>query len=179
MLPQIKESYYQIPQPVKQFGKRALIIIVCWLTIYHVLLQPYNLADPWLTKITTKAASSLLSLVYPASFSIENNTCFITMNAKKILYIADGCNALELFVLYVGFLLCIPTTAKRFIIFSLAGVISIFILNVLRISILSIMAFKSSAYVEFAHHYVFTLIVYSCIFYGWILYCKKYESKAT
>ena len=173
----IRHSYRKVPVNIRGFFKKALILLFGWLILYHMLLVPLDIPDRWLTRVNTDIAAKLLSLKYPADLLIKDNSCFISMNNKSILWVSNGCNALELYVLYLGFLLCVPTTAKRFFLFAAAGIATIFSLNVLRIAALALIAWKSPKYMDFAHHYAFTLIVYSFIFVGWILYSKRYEAK--
>ena len=39
------------------------------------------------------------------------------LDGKKIVGVADACNALELFVLYLGFLIAYPSSVKRKLLF--------------------------------------------------------------
>lgn len=111
----------------------------------------------------------------PGNKSIQ--ACVIISDNQYQLIVADGCNALDLFVLYTGFLWCVPAGAKRMLLFAVAGIAGIFSLNMVRLYILTILAINHSPLLHFAHHYAFTLVVYSCIFGGWMLYTKKYEPK--
>jgi exosortase/archaeosortase family protein len=174
----VKSRFDKVPAPARLFAKRALLLFAAWILIYYGLLKPYRIPDRWLSNITAGATANLLNLLYaPAtSTEIKGWSCVI-MNSRSVIRVGDPCNGLDLFVLYCGFMLCVPTSKKRLLLFSLAGFAVIFILNVLRCSALAWLALNKHQWVEFAHKYAFTAIVYCTIFYGWVLYTKKYNIK--
>jgi len=99
----------------------------------------------------------------------------IFINGYNVMRVARACNGLELMVLYVGFLMCVPTNAKRFWTFFITGPIIITFLNVIRCIVLGVMFYNGHQFADFAHHYVFKLVIYAAIFYMWVLYSKKYS----
>ena len=95
------------------------------------------------------------------------------MGGRKILGIADGCNALELYALYFGFLMSFPSPFKRKIIFTVVGIVLMFIANVFRLTALAIMNMHRINAVDMAHHYVFKIVIYGLIFGLWVLFIKN------
>jgi len=92
---------------------------------------------------------------------------------ENALSVADACNALELFVLYAGFIICFPSSTKRKIVFTIGGILFIFLINVLRCAGLTWIFTFHPQYGDFSHHFLFTFIVYACIFLLWIWFSKK------
>jgi exosortase/archaeosortase family protein len=88
----------------------------------------------------------------------------------KTLSIADVCNGLELMVLYAGFLLCWPAGSVRKIKFIAGGFLLIVLLNILRCAALALISVHKPQYVDFYHHYLFTFLIYGCIFLLWYLF---------
>jgi exosortase/archaeosortase family protein len=101
---------------------------------------------------------------------------FIIINGRRGVGIADPCNALELYVLYFGFLLCLPASYKRLLLFTIGGFLMIFCLNILRCVGLIYLNLYQNTWAGFAHHYLFKLIVYAAVFGGWVWYSKKLKS---
>ncbi len=97
----------------------------------------------------------------------------IYTNQKAILYIADSCNGLELIALYLGFIIAMQTKIIRKIKYCIVGGIFIYYMNVLRCIGLIILQINSSKHFEFAHHYLFKLIVYSSILMLWHFYMEN------
>ncbi|CAN5735511.1 hypothetical protein BH10BAC3_BH10BAC3_31070 [soil metagenome] len=173
----IKTQLTNIPAPVKLFAKRAILLLAVWVLIYHVALKPHRIPDRLLSNTTATATAALLSAWYePATFIEKDGWACVIINNTSVIRIGDPCNALDLMALYIGFILCIPTNAKRVLLFIAGGIIAIFILNTLRCNALAWLAINKNEWVDFAHKYAFTAIVYCVIFYGWVLYTNKYKS---
>lgn len=169
----LKEQYGKIPGAVKTFLFRALLLFIGWQLLYHLVLQPKRVPDDFLTHATAVATVKTLSLFYRnielVDLGYQN---VIVMSGKKVLGISAPCNALEIYVLYISFLLCYPGRVKRKLLFLLAGIPVIFIINVIRESALFWLALSHKEWVDISHHYIFQAIVYLAVFYIWVLYSK-------
>lgn len=174
----IKKFYSHVPQVIRVYLTRALLFLAGWLILYAMILKPTGIPDKWLTEITAKCTVKLSSFWYEGldyKTGQESMSGFtdIFINGKVILRIADGCNALDLIVLYISFLFCAPTNFKRILAFGVAGILLIFSLNVIRCTALIWIAENFKHLFDFAHKYVFTAIVYCFIFGMWVAYAKK------
>ena len=97
----------------------------------------------------------------------------LVQNGSPVFGIFDVCNGIDLMFIYVGIIMLLPYSFKRKLIFSIGGVLAIIFANVIRISALYfIYVYQRSAF-NFSHHYLFTLLMYVLIFYGWMLFIKK------
>jgi exosortase family protein XrtF len=163
-------SYKDIPPEIAHFFVRAATLLGLWLLVYHGLLKPSHTLDQCLTIATTHGTVQVLNLFYNIVHIAKQS---IYIDGKYAVSISDPCNALELIVLYVGFLFCVKTTRKRLIAFTLLGTISIYTLNIFRCAGLAYLNLNHFQLTNFAHHYVFKLIIYCAIFLGWALYAKK------
>ena len=175
MLSQIKEGYAKMPLFAKLLATRVILLITGWMLLYHLVLQPHRIPDRWISNATASATAGLISMWYnmPTEVVDKLNGSGIFMNNRRVIFIAYSCDALELYLMYVGFLVCIPTSKKRLFLFASVGIASIFVLNVLRCFLLTLLNFNQPEWFGFAHHYAFTLVVYAFIFLGWMLYTKK------
>ena len=107
---------------------------------------------------------------------------FLNKDGRKIVGIADACNALELYILYIGFLFAFPIErkkTKRIIFFLISGVLIIYIANIIRLAALASMNMHRISAVDMAHHYVFKMIVYALIFGLWILFTRQRANHET
>lgn len=171
-----------LPTDVKLFLTRAFIIFICWKLLYHLVLFPIRTPDRQLTNLTAMSSAflyrSLLdepSVIFKEEYGeIDFPKAALYINNKRAIGIADPCNALELFVLYIGFIFCLPTTIKRQVTFIIFGIIGIFIANSFRCLGLAWLNFHHYSIADFAHHYLFKMIIYAMIFYAWMIYSKKY-----
>lgn len=167
MIDKIKHS---IPPNVRPFLVRAAILVAVWELLYNFVLKPSGIPDDQLTRMVQLGAMKLLSWFYT---DIGEDGNRIVLNGNDAVSIARQCNGLELIVLYLGFILCLPSGWKRMLSFSLVGVLVIYVLNVIRTALLAAMYDADHSLTDFAHHYVFKIIIYAVVFLGWVLYMKK------
>jgi exosortase family protein XrtF len=168
----------KVPQVVKTFLLRAALIYIVWQLLYLFVLSPTRVPDKQLTDFTTLPVAKILSLFYHEvciiySEQLGTRNDVLTINGKKTIAIGDACNALEIYVLYVSFLFCFPGTLRRRLLFVLAGLPYIYVINVVRVVFITYLNIHHKSLVEISHHYIFTIIVYLLVFYLWVLYSKN------
>ena len=166
----VKKLYNDIPKPVKRFLIRAAIFFIVWRLLYYFVFEPTHIPDQQLIDIVIIGTKAVLSLVYSSIGEIGD---VIIINGRQTLQVAKDCNGLELIIVYLGFLDCWPTNAKRFWKYALIGPVVITALNILRCSALGVMFYNQHHLADFAHHYVFKLIIYAVTFWLWVMYSKK------
>jgi exosortase/archaeosortase family protein len=167
-----KKFYNELPANLKKFLLRGTVLFLIWILLYNLLLKPKGVPDRQLTHVIVVSTAKVLTWFYP-KIDIKSD-CIIYINNKEAIEIAPACNGLELLVLYVGFLLCIPTGKRRFWKYAIGGTAIVIVLNILRCAGLAAMFYYEYSLADFAHHYLFKLIIYAVIFYMWVLYSKKY-----
>jgi len=148
--------------------------------VYSLLLVPGRLIDKPVTDIITVAVVKCINILSPNStpvswradqITIGRN--FLVLNNSRVFGIYDVCNGIDLMFIYISILVLLPYPAKRKIIFSIAGIIIIILANIIRVCALYfIYVYQNNAF-DFSHHYLFTILMYVLIFYGWMLFIKK------
>lgn len=176
-------SLSSIPKPIQSFLLRGLLILVIWKILYLGFLAFPRTLDRPLTNLVGNHSAWLLNQAFSSNTYTATEKLHVTnfegelqiapvsridKNGKKLLHIADGCNGLELFVLYVGFILAMPAPVKRKLLFIPIGLIIIHIVNILRCAGLCIMIESWKEQFDFAHHYVFKMMIYGIIFALWV-----------
>jgi exosortase/archaeosortase family protein len=183
---EIKKTWKEIPAEVQRFLKRALIVFVVWKLLYTLILFPSNIPDKQLRNATSWGTVQLLKWKFPESvYKINylkrvnpvNNYLMsfddITKDGRKIVGIADPCNGLELYILFIAFLIIIPASVVKTLIYSILGSIIIYVGNIGRCYFIALMNLSATNLVEVAHHYVFKIIMYAIIFGIWVLYLRN------
>ena len=137
----------EIPLPIRLFLGKALLFFVIWKIIYVGFLLDSKILDYPLTSHVGEASTELLNKFSPMSgFKAVRETkttlyegeyatkeaSQIYHNEKSVLYIADPCNGLELIVLYIGFIVCMPSKFRRKILYIICGAILLDFVNVTR-----------------------------------------------
>jgi len=181
-------AWNKVPVAVKKFIFKAFAILVIWKVLYLAFLLPNRILDKPLTYSVGVATTWLLN-TYTGSTDystrsevskVATDQGYTSMPLQKIFFhqnnvvsIEDGCNALELFVLYAGFIICMPARVLRKTLFIVGGIIAIYITNVIRCAGVAYIILYHPRYADFAHHYVFTFVVYGLIIALWLIFSKK------
>lgn len=183
MIGRVVESYSSIPKPVRSFLLRGLIIFVVWKTLYlGFLAYPRTLDRPltllvgdhsvWvLNQASRTHAYTAKEMLHATNFEGEIKimpVSLIAKNGKKVVRIEDGCNGLELFLLYIGFILAMPAPWKRKLLFIPLGIVVIHVVNVLRCVGLCVLIQSWKEHFDLAHHYIFKMVIYGVIFALWV-----------
>ena len=179
-----------VPVTVKAFILKALMIFIIWKVIYLAFLLPTRLIDRPLTNSVGSVTACFLDVcTHSGGYTnrsvigkVATDTGPTLMPLQKVYFqgrdivsIEDTCNALELFVLYAGFIICMPAQNSRKVLFIVGGIIAIYIVNVLRCAGVAYLIINDPKYADFAHHYVFTFIVYGFIIALWLIFSQKLE----
>ena len=90
------------------------------------------------------------------------------------LWIGDPCNGVILFALFTIFMIFYPGPWKKKLWFLPFGLLTIHLINVLRIVALCIIVTYDYAYLDFNHNYTFTILVYGYMFFLWIWWATRY-----
>ena len=99
-------------------------------------------------------------------------------NEKYIARIVEGCNAMSIMILFVSFVIAFKGKLKQTILFLLAGILIIHILNVVRIALLSIALFYYPQFEHILHGVIFPLFIYGVVFGLWVFWVQKFSSYA-
>ncbi|KJD33918.1 hypothetical protein PK35_04055 [Tamlana nanhaiensis] len=188
-----KESLKNIPKPIRLFLGKALLFFVVWKLAYGFYFSHTKVLDYPLTKHVGEASTYLLNNFSPMSgFTVERTvgtfyigeelveggvSSQIFHNDYLVLHIADNCNGLELLVLFIGFIICMPSSFWRKVLYIVIGCIIIDFVNILRCMGLIYLREYYHAYFDFAHHYLFKAAVYTCTFLMWMYFSRKISFK--
>lgn len=174
-LQQIRKINQSLPAHIKKPLYRAVVLFAGWMLLYHFLLKPAGVPDGQLTAFVQWGAAEMLSWFYPLVSTVDHS---VLINGVPAVNIDPQCNGLELIVLYVGFIICLPTNAGRMLSYGIMGSLVICVLNMARCAALASMYLNKLPVANFAHHFAFKLVIYAIVFYGWVLYSKKYRANA-
>ncbi len=183
-----KKAFEQFPPQVRIFLLRGLVLFGIWKFVYLFFwAQPRTLDGP-LTNTVGSQSVWILNQVYQTNGFKATPVVAVTRmegeyqiakvskidkDGKHLLNIADDCNGLELFILYVGFILSMPASVRRKVIYLIGGVFIIHLVNLLRCVGLSALLMHWDRYFDLAHHYIFKIMVYSTIFVLWVRFSNN------
>jgi len=187
----------EIKKAKKQADKKAIKFVIA-LFILYMLFSQGNLFmnsvmspgsrfyNPFLAEHFNYIQGLKTALIKPAVWIIKLFGFYAIHNEQDVMVVNGpylrvnySCLGLGVMSFLTAFVLSFPATWKSTLRMLIIGIITIYILNVMRIAGLAILLglFKSQRNNFTYHHEVFNIIVYICIFillYWWIKKSTKY-----
>ena len=171
---------------INQF-KPALLFLVKFLGVYIIGNVLYGLyinswypgADP-LTAFVTEQSAGILRLLNIETVSQPMAglaSISLVENGDTIVNVFEGCNGLNVMIVFLAFLTAYQGTLANTIWFSLTGLIIIHISNLGRILLLYHQARTDSPYFYYTHKYLFTAIIYGVVILLWAAWVLRFNGK--
>lgn len=99
----------------------------------------------------------------------------LIVNGKYVARIIEGCNSVSIIILFISFIIAFSGHLKETIIFVLAGSVLIYVVNLLRIVILSIGLYHYPWRAEILHQVIFPGIIYGMVFLLWMFWVNRFS----
>ncbi|MFB9080983.1 exosortase family protein XrtF [Flavobacterium procerum] len=169
-------------KPFLNFVGTFFLVYIVLTILYKFYLNNYGIND--LDGITTFAGHnvgqllSLLNYEITIQKSISEPWLEVIFKGKYIVRIIEGCNAVSVIVLFVSFIAAFSGKLKTTLLFILFGILSIHVLNVIRIALLTVLIYYYPQHSHFLHGVVFPLIIYGFVFVLWLIWINKFSKYA-
>jgi exosortase family protein XrtF len=170
--------------PIKEF-KPALLFLAKFLVfylagniLYGIYIESYNEAPDRITRIVTSDSSGILNaLGYHTGQEDAPGTPKIALKEAGdiVLYIYEGCNGINVMIVFIAFLFAFGGPAKGLAVFLPLGVLVIHFFNLMRISLLFYLALSNSLQFYYYHKYFFTATLYLVVFALWALWVIRFN----
>lgn len=146
--------------------------------VYEFVIKKYTFLDQAFIRIIINSTEPLLHLFGYKTFKVlgDNEFQVIGIDGSNGVWVGAACNAVTLFFLFAVFIIAYPGHQKSKLWYVPLGILSIHILNILRVAALALIAFYKPDLLEFNHTYTFTFIVYGYIFALWIIWTNKFST---
>lgn len=164
-------------------NKKAILFLSLFIGVYLVLntlyglyIQFYMPASDALTRAVTGQVVWLLSIFdYSITYYPSSITEYIPIanDRQNMIYVFEGCNGINVIIVYFSFLVAFRGPWKELAKFTLIGVAAIHVVNLLRIGLLYGVAFYFPEQLYFFHKYFFTGIIYVMVFVLWYVWVKR------
>ncbi|WP_248722999.1 archaeosortase/exosortase family protein [Seonamhaeicola sp. ML3] len=192
MINNLKSVIAKVPKNIKLFLGKAFILFIAWKLIYSLFLYNSKYLDHPLTTHVGEASVFLINQlgdlegyttkrvtdVYNINGNVVNEeSSAIYHNDRMVLHIANACNGLELMVLYIGFIICMPSSFLRKLLYIVVGILILDMINILRCTGLIYLREYYHVYFQFAHRYLFNAVTYTATFILWVVFSRKISFK--
>ncbi len=167
---------------IKQ-NKKAIWFLLVFVGLYLVLNTVYGLfiqhyyptSDPFTLWVADQVIW-ILSFFDPAvqGFTSAHNEYIAVANkVDNIIYVYEGCNGINVMIVYLSFLIAFRGPLRLFLLFSGIGIIGIHLMNLFRILLLYGVSIYFPDYVYYFHKYLFTGGIYLGVFILWFFWVRK------
>jgi len=172
---------YSDSSPFVKFVVNAALLGGAWVLFFTIFRNfeavafVYREGTRLLTTFLLYATQFTLSIIGYNS-EVFSEAKIVQLEGTGGVLLDLGCLGRNLMGLYIGFLLAFPGSIKSKLWYIPMGVVIINFLNVLRIAGLSLVLLYIPEYMDINHHFVFSTLVYTCIFIMWVIWIRKYSS---
>ncbi len=168
--------------------KSVVKFILTFLTVYFVLTLTYkfylDFSDgskyypDYFTNLVAKQSHLLLETIgYDTTIVAHPNepSMKLIINDKFVARVVEGCNSISVIILFISFIVAFAGRFKATFVYILSGSVIIYVVNLLRIVILSVGLYKYPWRREELHTVVFPLIIYGMVFLLWMFWVNRYS----
>ncbi|CDF78135.1 conserved hypothetical protein, exosortase EpsH-related [Formosa agariphila KMM 3901] len=115
-------------------------------------------------------------LGFKSSIALQEGEQWVRLylNDIYIVRVIEGCNAISVIILFIAFIVAFASTIKKTVMYILAGTVLIYLVNVLRIAIISIGLYYYPESEHLIHGVVFPLIIYGMVFLLWVYWVNNF-----
>jgi exosortase family protein XrtF len=176
---------------MKEFVKRfkpTILFLVKFVGLYFILnigygyyIKSFERRPDDITFWVTRQTSVALG-VFGWETAVQPNpqkpTVPIYYNGDGIVTVYEGCNGINVAIIFLCFLVSFGPLNKNLIWFIPVGLVIIHFFNIARIFLLFLVVIHQPDYTYFMHKYFFTAIIYAAVFLLWLWWIKVNHRKA-
>jgi len=168
--------------------KSVIRFILTFLSVYIVLSLGYKFYldssdgskyyPDYITNMVAKQSEDLLNVFGYDSKAIPHEdepTMKLIVNKKYVARVIEGCNSVSVIILFMSFIFAFAGKKHTTIMYVLAGSVLIYVVNLLRIVILSIGLYHYPWRREILHTVIFPLIIYGMVFLLWMFWVNRFS----
>ncbi len=160
----------------RTFYKRVVVFILrgfgvwlAWYVLYNLWLEPQENLDHTLCSSLAFLGEKILQLNGFAAFLSDRT---VGLSGMPGIILIDPCDGLEAMGIFLGFIHAFPGGFLRRWLFSTAGLLTIYLTNVMRVVALVLTQRYWPGMFDITHHYSSTAIFYLVIFGLWIFWAR-------
>ncbi len=157
--------------------KASLLYTLCYLG-YEFIVKRYTTIDQLFIRLILNCCRGILDLFGFQTFASKevNDFQVFGIDGSNGVWIGGPCNGVTLMFLFAIFIIAYPGNTKAKFWYLPAGILAVYLINIIRIVSLALIAYYAPQYLDFNHTYTFTFIAYSAVFGLWMLWVKRFSN---
>lgn len=169
--------------------KSVIRFIITFLSVYILLSVAYKLYldysdgaeyyPDYLTNTVAKQTKELLVTVgYETGIErhADEPSMKLIIRNKFVARVVEGCNSISVIILFISFIVAFSGRFRTTLFYLLAGSTLIYIVNLIRIVILSIGLYHYPWRREILHTVIFPAIIYGMVFVLWMFWVNRFSN---
>jgi exosortase family protein XrtF len=162
-----------------RFLVTSSVLYLLFYLVYQFIIKTYTVLDEKFIRLIINGAEKVLHLFGYTTFKDFNDSDVqvIGIDGSTGVWVGVPCDAITLFGLFAVFIIAYPGNQKPKWWYVPLGIVSIHVLNILRVSALALISYHKPESLAFNHTYTFTFIIYCYIFFLWIYWVNKFAGK--
>jgi exosortase family protein XrtF len=173
-------SLYQDFKPSILFLAKFIGLYIILNVLYGFYLDASKGKADYMTQWVTEQTANIID-IYEGKISTgpkdDLKSIFIFKEDAAILSVYEGCNGLNVMVIFVSFLFAYGKIGTKMLWYIPLGVLVIHLFNLLRILLLFHVTISMPDFLYFSHKYLFTAFIYIAVFGMWALWIFKVNEK--
>ena len=101
------------------------------------------------------------------------------INDSFLVRVVEGCNSISIIILFISFILSFFAGLKLTLLYILAGSVIIYVMNIVRIAVLTIGIYEYPHHAELLHSIIFPLIIYGTVFILWLIWVRIFSRNSS
>jgi exosortase/archaeosortase family protein len=163
-----------LKKPRNRFIIKAVSLVLIWEVSYFTFISKYTGIDSWLTGKVGESTGYVFNWL---GLKSHFDGKYLYINEMKSVLVADGCNGLGLFALFIGFILITPGKIIHKLLYSLVGLSLLFFANLTRVYLLGVNYINNPSTFVFNHKYTYLWAVYLIVFALWMIWLEIINKK--
>lgn len=163
------------------FWQRFLLKLVLIYLMLHLLQLYFNesvIGEELNSRISNFIAFGTVWLMkcfsIPSSFLEMGHGAQLFVESKQSVYIDHSCNAFNIQKAFLALVLAASHKNKHLLWYLPLGVLSIFLVNIVRVWALAMIYYNAPTLLEINHKYIFTIVVYAWIFVLFLIWVNRF-----
>lgn len=105
----------------------------------------------------------------------DESSMKLIINDKFVARVVEGCNSISVIILFISFIVAFAGKFKATFLYIISGSVLIYVVNLIRIIILSIGLYNYPWRREILHTVIFPLIIYGMVFLLWMFWVNRFS----
>ena len=156
------------------FLSKTILLYLIWFVTYDLWLKKVGVLDNLIIDNLVYLSFEILTF-FSFNLNLDYHTLSI-IDSTVTVFVGTGCNGVELFALFTGFIIAFKGSWMKKLWFIPLGIITIHFFNIMRVISLVLVARFSPVWLDFNHKYTFTIVLYCLTFLLWIIWAKYFST---